>query len=111
MAGFSLSLTLAVAFFLSNGSFSGISTPFLSGLFAVLMAQSEALLAGHRHVFVTMPPVRSPRGRIRGASTGIRRRTTSARPGAPMRLALPAMTEKVDPVMRDRETGAGLHAF
>jgi hypothetical protein len=41
MAGFSLSLTLAVAFFLSNGSFSGISTPFLSGLFAVLMAQSE----------------------------------------------------------------------
>jgi len=32
MAGFSLSLTLAVAFFLSNGSFSGISTfPFWSG--------------------------------------------------------------------------------
>src|SRR5262245_66404636 len=31
IAGFSLSLTLAVAFFLSNASFSGISTPFLAG--------------------------------------------------------------------------------
>jgi hypothetical protein len=59
---------------------------------------------------VTMPPARSPRGRTHGASTDIRRRTTSAGPGAPLRLALPATTEEVDPVMRDRETGASLHA-
>src|SRR5215470_4224421 len=48
---------------------------------------------------------------MRGPSTAIRRSTTSARPSAPLRLALPATTEEVDPVVRDRETGAGLHAF
>jgi hypothetical protein len=72
IAGFSLSLTLAVGLFLS---FSGISTfPFWSG-------------------------------------AGIRRRTTSARPSTPLRLALLATTEELDPLMRDRETGAGLDAF
>jgi hypothetical protein len=48
---------------------------------------------------------------MRGASTGIRGRTTSARPSAPLSLALAAPTEEVDPLVRDRETGAGLHAF
>jgi len=48
---------------------------------------------------------------MHGPSTGIRRRTTSARPSVSLRLALPATTEEGDPVMRDRETAAGLHAF
>jgi hypothetical protein len=42
IAGLSLSLTLVVVFFLSNGSFSGISTPLLSGWFAAIMAESAA---------------------------------------------------------------------
>src|SRR4030095_1763758 len=48
---------------------------------------------------------------MRGASTGIRRRTTSTRPSASPRLALPATTEEVDPLMRDRKRGAALHAL
>jgi hypothetical protein len=48
---------------------------------------------------------------MHSASIGGRCRTTPARPGAPLRLALRAMTEELDPVMRDRDTGAARHAF
>jgi hypothetical protein len=48
---------------------------------------------------------------MRGASIGTCRPTTPARPIPPLRLAFSATAEELDPVMRDRETGAGLHAF
>ena len=54
---------------------------------------------------------RSGRGKRRGASTSIRRRTTSARPSALPRPALPATPKEVDAVMGDGKTGAGRDTF
>ena len=46
---------------------------------------------------------------MRGASAGARCRATPAGPGSSLRSALRAMAEELDPVMLDRETGAGGH--